>query len=129
MPATRRLDPASAIGRVVTDLDAVIRRRRRTDGIRVFAQMYRELTESVGIRRAENRFDNGEFVETLDVVFAELFLDVPRAMSRRQTAEKAWEPLVERRSAKLFPVQLGRATARGRVSHDRGAGRARDPRR
>lgn len=118
MATKDQLDPASPIGQVVTQLDAVIHPRRRSDGLRVFAQMYREVTELVGIRLAARRFANAGFVERLDVIFAELFLDVPRAMAGRRPVEKAWEPLVERRHERLFPVQFALAGMNAHINHD-----------
>jgi hypothetical protein len=103
---------------VVGRLDGVIRPLPRSDGIRVFAEMYRDVTELVGARLAEGRFANDEFVETLDVIFAELFLDVPQALASRSPVEKAWQPLVERRGEPLFPVQFALAGMNAHINHD-----------
>lgn len=118
MAGTTPLDPHSPIGQVVAELDDVISSRNSNDGIRVFAAMYRDVTELIGIHLAEGRFADAAFVERLDVVFAGLFLDVPRAMSRRRSVEKAWEPLVEKCATRLFPVQFALAGMNAHINHD-----------
>lgn len=112
------LDPRSPIGLVVAELDDVISSRGPHDGVRVFAAMYREVTELIGVRLAEGRFADAAFAERLDVVFAGLFLDVPRAIARRRPVEKAWDPLVERCAVRLFPVQFALAGMNAHINHD-----------
>lgn len=117
MAGTTPLDPLS-IGRVVAELDDVVSSRSPQDGIGVFAAVYRDVTELIGVRLAEGRFTDATFVERLDVVFADLFLDVPRSVAGDRPVEKAWEPLVERCGERLFPVQFALAGMNAHINHD-----------
>lgn len=111
-------DPASPIGRVVADLDRVRRPLRASDGLAVFVDMYRKVTALVGQRVAEGRFDDPPFIEELDVVFAGYFLAVPRAIAAKEPVPKAWDPLIDRRAARLFPLQYALAGMNAHINHD-----------
>ncbi|MFF2370652.1 DUF5995 family protein [Agromyces sp. NPDC058110] len=116
--STPQLDPKSPIGRVVADLDRVRRPLRASDGLAVFVDMYREVTALVGQRVAEGRFDDAPFIEELDVVFAGYFLAVPKAIAAGRPVPKAWDPLIDRRSARLFPLQYALAGMNAHINHD-----------
>lgn len=112
------VDRSTPIGKVVVKLDRVLTPLRRTDGIRVFAEVYRGVTALVGVRVADGTFRDPEFIEELDVIFAELFLDVPRDIVSGRDVSKAWAPLVERRTERLFPLQFALAGMNAHINHD-----------
>ncbi|WP_394554153.1 DUF5995 family protein [Agromyces sp. MMS24-JH15] len=113
-----RVDPSTPIGRVVADLDRVRRPLAPADGIAVFVDMYREVTALVARRVADGAFDDPPFIEALDVVFADYFLAVPRAVAVKRPVPKAWAPLVERRGQRLFPLQFALAGMNAHINHD-----------
>lgn len=112
------VDWTSPIGRVVAELDRVRNPLPGADGIRVFADVYREVTALVGLRVTDGTFADPGFIEQLDVVFADLFLAVPRDLAAGREVSKAWAPLVERRSDRLFPLQFALAGMNAHINHD-----------
>lgn len=112
------VDRSSPIGKVVVQLDRPRRPLAHSDGIRIFADVYREVTALVGVRVTDGTFADPRFIEELDVVFADLFLDVPRDLAARRAVSKAWAPLVEQRSERLFPLQFALAGMNAHINHD-----------
>ena len=111
-------EPSTPIGRVIADLDRVRHQLPASDGIAVFIDMYRQVTESVAQRVSNRSFDDPPFVEALDVVFAGFFLAVPRAIAAGRTVPNSWAPLVDRRKARLFPLQFALAGMNAHINHD-----------
>ncbi|MGU3647065.1 DUF5995 family protein [Microbacterium sp. C23T] len=118
MTTPTNVDRSSPIGKVVLELDGVRAPLPQTDGIRVFADVYREVTALVGRRVVDDTFADPDFIEHLDVIFANLFLDVPRDIAAGRDVSKAWAPLVERRSKRLFPLQFALAGMNAHINHD-----------
>ena len=116
--ALRVVDPSTPIGKVVRDLDSVRAPLNAADGIAVFVDVYREVTALVAKRVTDGTFDDPDFIEVLDVVFAGYFLAVPKALAADKPVSKAWEPLVERRAMRLFPLQFALAGMNAHINHD-----------
>ncbi len=66
------------------------------DGVACFNGMYLRVTEAV--RDELPNFENREFVERLDVLFAEFYLQAFEAAVAEAWISKAWAPLFARRS-------------------------------
>ncbi|BDZ42589.1 hypothetical protein GCM10025865_18880 [Paraoerskovia sediminicola] len=114
-----RAGASPRIGRVLVELDAVRRPLPGSDGVAVFVDVYREVTARVAVRVTDGTFRDPAFVEELDVVFAELFLDVPRALDAGRPPGAAWAPLVDRRSTPgIWPVQHALAGMNAHINHD-----------
>lgn len=110
---------SDAIGRVVADMVAEREKLARADGIGVFVDVYRQVTELVAQRVMDDTFHDPAFVERLDVVFAGIFLDVPRDLAAGRPVSKAWAPLVERRTTPgVLPVQFALAGMNAHINHD-----------
>ncbi|MHA7133601.1 DUF5995 family protein [Oerskovia turbata] len=110
---------AGPIERVVADMVAERKKLTRTDGLGVFIDVYRQVTELVAQRVMDTTFDDPRFVERLDVVFAGIFLDVPRDLVAGRPVSKAWAPLVERRSTRgILPIQFALAGMNAHINHD-----------
>jgi len=108
-----------AIGRVVAAMDVERAHWSRTDGLGVFSDVYRQVTELVAVRVTDGTFVDPDFVEDLDVRFADLYLDVPRDLAARRGVSKAWAPLVERRAHDgIWPVQFALAGMNAHINHD-----------
>ncbi len=84
--------PAATIDEVIERLDEVVGRARR-DGSRTgyFAALYRKVTVSVrdGIRAG--RFEDGERLERLDVIFANRYLEAVAAADRGERPTRSWQ--------------------------------------
>lgn len=110
---------SEAIGRVVADMVATRGKLTRDDGLGVFIDVYRQVTELVAQRVMDTTFHDPRFVERLDVVFAGIFLDVPRDLAAGRPVSKAWAPLVERRAMRgILPVQFALAGMNAHINHD-----------
>lgn len=112
------VDPATPIGEVVAELDGVRRPLGANDGVAVFVDVYREVTALVAKRVTDGTFEDPDFIEVLDVVFAGYFLAVPKALVAGKPVSKAWEPLIERRGARLYPLQFALAGMNAHINHD-----------
>jgi hypothetical protein len=89
-----------------------------TDGVAVFNQIYLSVTEKVAEALARQAvFEDPEFMERLDVVFAGLFLEAYDAEGGDRP--RAWEPLFEcRRSRLILPIQFALAGMNAHIEHD-----------
>lgn len=85
------------------------------DGVRWFNGLYLRVTERVDERlRAGDLFEDPRFVERLDEVFAERYLEAVRTGSGR-----AWEPLLRaRRDARVHPGAFMLAGVNAHVNYD-----------
>src|SRR3954447_18864496 len=107
---------------IVTDVSKVAARLReieasapRSDGVVCFARLYREVTEGVAAQLDAKTFENNDFVEALDLRFADLFFAAHATFARNpRETPRAWLPLFERRGGPGVdsdPVALPRTTA------------------
>src|SRR5215218_94880 len=67
------------------------------DGVACFNGMYLRVTEAV--RDGLPAFESPEFVERLDVLFAEFYFQAFDAAAAQAWVSKAWAPLFERKDA------------------------------
>lgn len=89
------------------------------DGLGVFLDVYRRVTERVGQRVVDGTFQDPAFTEELDVRFADLFLDVPEDLAAHRKVSRAWAPLVERRAVPgILPIQFALAGMNAHINHD-----------
>ena len=110
---------SEAIGAVVAEMDRVRAGLPRRDGIGVFIDVYRQVTALVAERVTDGTFADEAFIEDLNVRFAQIFLDVPRALAAGRPVSKAWEPLIERRRTRgVQPIQLALAGMNAHINHD-----------
>ena len=123
-PAPRPTPPpgaatSAAVDAVVASMDHVRAQLAEDDGIGIFLDVYRRVTALVSERVTGSTFDDPEFVEDLDVRFAQLFLDVPRDLAAGREVSPAWAPLVERRGTRgIVPVQFALAGMNAHINHD-----------
>ncbi|NEN06570.1 hypothetical protein G3T36_11900 [Diaminobutyricibacter tongyongensis] len=108
----------AAIEAVLSEMDAVLMPLPASDGIAVFLDIYRQVTALVAQRLTDGTFQDPAFTEALDVVFADIFLDVPRAIAAGQPVATAWQPLVDARAAPRFPLQFALAGMNAHINHD-----------
>ena len=107
------------IGAVIADMGIVRSGLARHDGIGVFIDVYRRVTEQVRLRVGDTTFADPAFVEHLDVVFAKIFLEVPAAAAAGRPVNHAWQPLVDRRGRHdLLPIQFALAGMNAHINRD-----------
>ncbi|MDQ0829737.1 hypothetical protein QF032_001581 [Streptomyces achromogenes] len=107
-------------------LDGVLARMRALDaalpprdGVAVFNRVYLAVTEEVGRRVDRGRFPDPHAAITLDVRFAERYLDAvdPAPGVRRPPA--CWRPLLQfRRHPGVRPLQFALAGINAHIGHD-----------
>lgn len=89
------------------------------DGVATFNRMYTYVTRLVRDSVADEQFLAGEFLERLDVHFANLFFDAHAADVAGETVTAAWAPLFEARSKPgTHPIQFALAGMNAHISHD-----------
>jgi hypothetical protein len=82
--------PAS-IAQVIEEMRLLESTMPARDGVADFHRMYLHVTERVGAAVAARSFQDPVFMERLDCVFADLYLDACRATD--DTRSSAWQPL------------------------------------
>jgi Family of unknown function (DUF5995) len=114
------MPPPSTIPEVIARLQEIETAAPRTDGVACFARLYRQVTEGVDAEVAGRGFEDGRFLERLDVCFAGLFFDALEAYERDPTsAPSAWVPLFEQRSRRgVTPLQFALAGMNAHINRD-----------
>ena len=87
------------------------------DGVACFNGMYLQVTEAV--RDALPGFESPEFVERLDVVFAEFYFQAFDAAAAHAWVSKAWAPLFKRKDARgVLALQFAIAGMNAHINND-----------
>src|SRR5215211_5063814 len=95
------------------------RRERRPlpDGVACFNGMYLQVTEAV--RDDMPSFESPQFVERLDVLFAEFYFQAFDAAAAHAWVSKAWAPLFERKDASdVLALQFALAGMNAHINND-----------
>ncbi len=89
---TIRVMPIQTIDEVIGALDAIIQRAwDERNRVGYFAALYRRVTRAVKAGIANNQFSDGRRMETLDVVFANRYLDALAAYQAKQDPSRCWK--------------------------------------
>lgn len=94
----------STVAEVVARLDAIVRLaetapRGQADGIACFTRLYRTITANVLRWLQEGRFEDSQYLETLDLEFAERYFEALRAYAfDRPATPMCWRLLFDNRS-------------------------------
>lgn len=112
--------PPSTVPEVIARLQAIEAAAPRSDGVACFARLYRQVTEGVNAELAGQTFQDGRFLERLDVCFAGLFFAAFDAYERdRASVPPAWVPLFEQRSRRgVTPLQFALAGMNAHINRD-----------
>ena len=114
-----RLAPAHDIGGVLDRMAQIDAALPPTDGVAYFNRMYREVTRLVSEAVKGNTFLAAEFLERLDVNFANLFFSAYDDDASGRTVSPAWAPLFEARArSDIHPIQFALAGMNAHISHD-----------
>ena len=86
------------------------------DGVVCFNGMYLKVTEAV--RDALPTFENQEFIERLDILFAQFYFEAYEAAAAQAWVSKAWEPLFERRAERRLALQFAITGMNAHINND-----------
>ena len=110
--------PISSIPDVIARMQAIDATLPRKDGVAIFNRLYLQVTLAVDSASAGTEFENNDFVDRLDVVFAGLYFDAEATISAGGDCPVAWRPLVETRSQAREPIQFALAGMAAHINHD-----------
>jgi hypothetical protein len=90
------------------------------DGLAYFNHMYTLVTASVSESLDASAFTDPEWITTLDVAFANLYLDALRnSVQAPDAVPRAWAALLERRNdPRITPLQFALAGMNAHINHD-----------
>jgi hypothetical protein len=111
--------PSTVVG-VIERLRAIENAAPRSDGVACFARLYREVTEGVNAKLAEQSFADTRFLERLDVCFAGLFFTAFDAFEHDPASiPSAWAPLFRQRAQHgIAPIQFALAGMNAHINRD-----------
>ena len=112
-------EPAT-IEDVVTRMRLVQAQLPPRDGIAQFNKMYLTVTEEVLRKSVGHEFEDKEFVERLDVIFANFYFKALDDYARDpQACARCWSPLFKSRgSSRIAPIQFALAGMNAHINHD-----------
>ena len=108
----------STIPEVIARMDAIDAALPRKDGVAIFNRLYLQVTLAVDSASAGTEFEDRQFVERLDVVFAGLYFDAEATIDSGGRCPLAWRPLVETRAQRREPIQFALAGMTAHINHD-----------
>jgi len=112
--------PVGSVDEFVARLAALQQALPPTDGLAYFNQMYALVTAAVSQTVGASAFADPVWITTLDVVFANLYLDAARdSVQSPDAVPRAWAALLERRSdPRITPLQFALAGMNAHINHD-----------
>ncbi|MGO9750093.1 MAG: DUF5995 family protein [Solirubrobacteraceae bacterium] len=108
----------STIAEVISRMEAIDASLARKDGVAIFDRLYLQVTRAVDAASVGTDFENRQFVDRLDVVFAGLYFDAEATIATGASCPVAWRPLVETRLQPREPVQFALAGMVAHINHD-----------
>jgi len=110
---------ARTIDEVLERMAAIDAALPRDDGVATFNRMYTQVTRLVRDAVDLGEFAAGDFLERLDVHFANLFFAAYGADATGGQVPRAWAPLFEARARpRTHPIQFALAGMNAHISHD-----------
>jgi hypothetical protein len=112
--------PVNSVAEAIDRMQAIDAALPAGDGLACFNRMYLQVTQDVNERIGQGFFADPDFMDHLDVVFANLYFAAVDAVTATPTAvPAAWWPLVEQRSAPgVEPIQFALAGMNAHINHD-----------
>ncbi|HEY8706210.1 MAG TPA: DUF5995 family protein [Gaiellaceae bacterium] len=110
----------STVPEVIERLRVIEAAVPRSDGVACFARLYRQVTEGVNAELGNQSFDDGRFLERLDICFAGLFFSALDAYGHDPAGvPSAWMPLFAQRSRRgVTPLQFALAGMNAHINRD-----------
>ncbi|AXT84909.1 hypothetical protein C6I20_06705 [Aeromicrobium sp. A1-2] len=110
---------SETIDDVLERMDQIDKSLPSADGIATFNRMYQHVTELVAESVDSRLFLAGEFLERLDVHFANLYFSAYAASLDGSEIPRAWAPLFQARNKPdTVPIQFALAGMNAHISHD-----------
>lgn len=111
--------PAHGVDGVVARMRALSDGWPPRDGVAVFNRVYLSVTEEVARRLGTGAFPDAHSAATLDVRFAERYLDAVEPGPEGRRAPACWRPLLQyRRHPGVHPLQFALAGINAHIGHD-----------
>lgn len=110
---------AATIDDVLERMDTIDKSLPADDGVATFNRMYFQVTKLVDEAVDASQFLAGEFLERLDVHFANLYFSAYAASLDNAEVPRAWAPLFKARNKpNTVPIQFAFAGMNAHISHD-----------
>ena len=111
--------PIASIPEAVDAMTAIAARLPPGDGIAEFNRMYLQVTTAVGQAIEDGVFTNSDFLDHLDVVFANYYLSAVRHAEAGADVPRCWDVLWRNRLASgCAPIQFAVAGMNAHINHD-----------
>jgi|RhiMethySRZTD1v2_1073278.scaffolds.fasta_scaffold11340_2 uncharacterized protein DUF5995 len=112
--------PALSVNAVLALMTSIENSLAADEGVAWFNKLYRRVTERVALALTDNTFENPEFIDRLDVVFANLYFEALRAfLHDRDKMPRAWAPLLEGNAERgIAPIQFALAGMNAHINRD-----------
>ncbi len=119
--------PVATVPEVLDRMEAIQRHVERheprgpLDGVACFNFLYRVITDNIFRKLGESFFEDGDFIDRLDVAFANRYFDALRAHAAGDDPglSRSWAALIERRSARrVAALQFAVAGVNAHVNLD-----------
>jgi hypothetical protein len=112
--------PVSSVADAIARMQEIDSTLPASDGVACFNRMYLDVTQQVDDRIKQGFFADPDFMQHLDVVFANLYFAAVDAMSGPASGvPAAWQPLGEARAKSgIFSIQFALAGMNAHINHD-----------
>jgi hypothetical protein len=112
-------EPAESVDDVLHTMAAIDAALPADDGVSYFNRLYLKTTEEVQSAVAGTTFEVANFLNRLDVVFANIYFDAVAQSVRGNDVAAAWAPLFDLRArTDVFPIQFALAGMNAHINHD-----------
>jgi len=103
---------------VIAQMERINSSLPRKDGVAYFNRLYLMVTKAVDSATADTTFENPQFLERLDVVFADLYFGAEATIASDAGCPVPWRPLVQTRSEHREPIQFALAGMTAHINYD-----------
>ncbi|MDQ6651015.1 MAG: DUF5995 family protein [Actinomycetota bacterium] len=123
-PTTDRPAGVASIAEAIAHMEGIAAALPAADGLSCFNRMYLQVTQLVADRLAAGEFADAQFMNVLDVTFANRYLATADAAGDGSApvppgVPRCWAALLEnRRSDRIDPVQFALAGMNAHINHD-----------
>jgi hypothetical protein len=111
-------EASATIATVIARMERIDAELPRKDGVAYFNRLYLQVTRAVQTATAGVTFEDPDFTERLDVVFAGLYFTAEETLAGVAQCPVAWRPLVDERLADRAPIQFAIAGMNAHINHD-----------
>jgi Family of unknown function (DUF5995) len=111
--------PATTIDEVIQRMTEMYEALEARDGLACFNTLYLKVTQEIRGGPLMAAFEDVEFLDALDVTFANYYFDACAKVLRGEPCPPAWAPLLEHRDrSHTAPVQFALAGMNAHINHD-----------